>query len=941
MQLRKNIFAFFLIAFLVFLFFLPFGTRVLAVNFSQAYIRLDRLKANTALSGLVCGKPSSAGAGTETSIVITFPSDFTLSTTASSWTTTATNLPAGATSWPGIGSTATTVSGQTVTFASSDLTSSSTLYCFNFTASSSTTGSAGGKTGSIATKDVGSTTINSTDYGVTITEADQIAVSATVPANSTDFSAGLASLTSGATFPQSSTIQYELTYGSNLSYTTAITVEASWTLGTIEGSGTPTVEILDYVIGSASNAYNSTAPVVDLTNRKITWTISSLPGNTTGQTVTFSLKTNSSYTGSGLLDFDVNGRILGPGTATSYSTVSKKYQYNAGASPTATPTPGPTSTPKPGATSTPTPTPTPTLTPLSFNSISMRTISASNASASIHLSRNATLRVSYGTGQNNLTQTITSSSFASSHTISFSNLTPKTTYYFRVSAAGRTGDKIVSDVFTFTTAEASEPPRVQQNTVVITSQDIVLYNPALNNTPEQASKAASVSIPVGSGFAFEFTLKKDKKITSIQAVIQNKSVLGAFSFLTQSLPARLAAERAGRQAYAESFNVEIKEFSPGVYYGRMKTPSAPGEYEIWLRIKDEAGNLTEQKITDLRVMPPFRVFDARTKEPINAARILFWVYDEIRKSYIPIRKNIIAVNNPSFADINGELIIVLPPGKYRVQVGNIGYTGKKVDFVIGPDKADGFPTVYLEPAGFSLTNVYRYYRDISLDTFNSSLAFFLPMTESTRNFNFLRTLSLLILVIFTFLAFLSRIKIPLHKLVFYLRHQHRLASESSENIHSLKGQVSDAGTDAPVVAASVYILKRDTHKILSHVTTDRQGGFRVLRLKPIAYSVSVMKDGYLPFTLATHTREETDNKVLHLALTRDDGLPHITTIAWRLILQTLSSSFEILLVTALVFEGFFLFTFGWQKTLPFLLLSLFNLSIWLWHLRILRRHAKI
>src|SRR3989344_3448288 len=51
-----------------------------AANFSQAYIRLDRLKVNTSLSGLVCAKPATTA--TEAKVSITFPSDFTISGTA-------------------------------------------------------------------------------------------------------------------------------------------------------------------------------------------------------------------------------------------------------------------------------------------------------------------------------------------------------------------------------------------------------------------------------------------------------------------------------------------------------------------------------------------------------------------------------------------------------------------------------------------------------------------------------------------------------------------------------------------------------------------------------------------------------------------------------------------------------------------------------------------
>jgi hypothetical protein len=105
--------------------------------------------------------------------------------TASNWTVTTTSLPTGATAWPGIG-TATAVSSQTVTFPSTDL-STSTLYCFNFASSSTlTTSSAGNdKTGTIVTRTGAAATIDSIGYATSIISNDQIVVTATVPSTFT------------------------------------------------------------------------------------------------------------------------------------------------------------------------------------------------------------------------------------------------------------------------------------------------------------------------------------------------------------------------------------------------------------------------------------------------------------------------------------------------------------------------------------------------------------------------------------------------------------------------------------------------------------------------------------------------------------------------------------------------------------------------------------
>lgn len=150
-----------------------------AATLREATLRLDRMKAATATSGTVCA--SARTVQTEADVQVTFPADFTVNGTASNWTVTTTNLPAGATAWPGI-ATATSVSGQTVTFPSNDLTVN-TLYCFNFGATNTlTTGASGSnKRGSIVTRTSGPAVIDNKSYAVAVVTDDQIIITAVVP----------------------------------------------------------------------------------------------------------------------------------------------------------------------------------------------------------------------------------------------------------------------------------------------------------------------------------------------------------------------------------------------------------------------------------------------------------------------------------------------------------------------------------------------------------------------------------------------------------------------------------------------------------------------------------------------------------------------------------------------------------------------------------------
>jgi hypothetical protein len=176
-------------------------------------VRFDRMKASTFTSGTVCAKPSSTA--TETSVKVTFPTGFVVSSTVGNWTVstgTTTGWPpdpvndsTAATAWPGIaqptGAGEFVISGQSVNFVSSDLTAA-TWYCFNWTNNTTalqTPSANPNLTGSVITQTTGGTASDTGNYATAVVSNDQIAVTATVnPSFSFSLSsnsAGLGTLT--------------------------------------------------------------------------------------------------------------------------------------------------------------------------------------------------------------------------------------------------------------------------------------------------------------------------------------------------------------------------------------------------------------------------------------------------------------------------------------------------------------------------------------------------------------------------------------------------------------------------------------------------------------------------------------------------------------------------------------------------------------------------
>lgn len=234
-------------------------TTVEAAGLTQAYVRLDRLTASTTTGGMVCAKSTTASV--ETTVKVTFPTGFVTVDTPANWTVTTTNIPADATAWIGIG-TASAASGQDVTFPSGDMVVG-TLYCFNFTGTSTLTNAGAGNNlvGTLTTQLAGPTTIDSSDFALSTITNDQIVVSASVPATfsftlsgNTD-SLGTLSTTTASSSGRTVTIATNAAAGwvawvksANAALNSASTGASIATAGTVNNSPSDLASLTGYVL---------------------------------------------------------------------------------------------------------------------------------------------------------------------------------------------------------------------------------------------------------------------------------------------------------------------------------------------------------------------------------------------------------------------------------------------------------------------------------------------------------------------------------------------------------------------------------------------------------------------------------------------------------------------------------------------------------------------
>lgn len=294
--MRKNLNNTFYLSLTAILFafvFLATPQKASAAQLTEGYVRLNRMKASTATGGTVCAKMATT-AGTDAKIKVTFPTGFTVNSTASNWTVTTSNLPENGSAMPGI-DTASAVSGQTVTFPITDISSNSTLYCFNFASSSTLTTSTAGndKTGSISVTTSGDSEIDGGIYATSVISDDQVVITATVPAT---FSFALGSNTQSLGTLSTGSVSS----GSGVSVT----------IGTNAGNGW-----IGWVL-SANAALNSAATSDAIsTTGSVDNSPSTLSAGTEGYVLDADLTSDSATSGTGsvTIDAEYNGTTTSQG----------------------------------------------------------------------------------------------------------------------------------------------------------------------------------------------------------------------------------------------------------------------------------------------------------------------------------------------------------------------------------------------------------------------------------------------------------------------------------------------------------------------------------------------------------------------------------------------------------------------------------------------------
>ncbi len=723
-----------------------------------------------------------------------------------------------------------------------------------------------------------------------------IAVTATVPPQQSDFQFEFTSLDGQSTVNQNTTLSYQVTYGakSTAGVNTNNTIIADFSNDLSPDNS----HVLDYVIGSATNAYGGSPPVVDLNNRTITWTVPNLPSGTTNQTVTFKLKTNSNYTGPNPVNFITRAKMSNQYHTLPDQTVSQTYQFGTGVSVTTAPASSPTSTPKPSTV--PNPTPTVAANPLKITSVEFTNISKSQADISIGTSKPTKLTISYGKTPATLFQKVSTNQFSSLSYITLENLTSDTTYYLQITVIDANGNIGTSEIFTFHTARDSATLNLENAAAVIVSGGNTVFSKVIekNNIPGFAILTDNTD------YEFSYT-PANTTLSSLEIIVKNSG---------QNTP---------------FITVNGFQKKPGLFISHLRSQNL-GSYEIFVKAKDANGNLVQTKIVNLKVIKRLSVYSAEDNSPLGDARVFLYYYNSKNQKYEPISKDLFGnIINPQFTNKMGELNIILPEGKYMAQTSSFWHKSETTKFILGPKNGEEFPRIYLKKDLFNLSSFIINLKNFLVDSFANLMETSNGLSSSIRLFNTMALLTLIFSFI-SLLFFLLKTHINANHLpAFFLFHMHLLINKHRQKY--IYGVIKTVD-NKPISKASVELLDKNTDNILTHTMSNKTGRFQIRNnYSSDSYKILVEKDGYQP---AAYTFSDMDlsSNGLKITLNVGDSKLH-PKFGVKLLEHIGGSLFESALLISIILEVLFLYLFGFAKTLPFFILSMFSIMLWIFYLK--------
>lgn len=872
---------------------LPVGT-VRAVSFTNAMVKPSRMKVSVNPMPILVTVTVGESA-IEDHFQITLGSAWFGSSTAGDYSVSTSNLPAGVTAWLGI-STADSVSGSTVTFPSGDLVAGTTYGFYitgGITANPATAGQGGNYVWNLATIVSGSPS-STTTVSVPAIENDSITITAQVLPPITDFSADIITSDLVQDVPQETEVTYTITYGSTYTSATPLTVVADWSLGTIAGASSANISLLEYVAGSASTGYGGVVPVVNLSDRTITWSIASFPGNTSGETVTFTVRTTGNYTGATQVTAEVSARITNPViTTASSSTISYLYVAPAGtggssSSGSSTSTVTPTAVPSTASTTTAVPITQVISTPqLRFVRYTLSQLTDSTIGFTAHVSNRASLSIEYGTNSQRLLQKMVLPTETTRHAILLTGLRPQTHYYVRLTARDGTNTS-VSDLLSFVTAKTGDTAVV--DSVAYTSDGINLF---------------STAVPASERFLFPLTLpleitlgiRADALLTSAQLVLSGEN---------------------GEQEHLAT----LSKTQTGVWTGRTAAPLFSGDRFVQVLLLDALGAAKFVDLGMIRFSDPITIVDEQTGKPIERARVFAYTYDTKRRLYERMRVPDLLSSNPLLSQHDGSVLLAVSPGKYQIEAQALGYDSQTVTF--DTQNIESFPAVALRPARFPIFEQLTYHVETVSMALQQGIAFLENAAVSSATVRLITLWTIAVTSPLTVLGLLAQFHFSLRLLVTTVLGRHRQFVHHLRRKATLHGVIKTTAKRG-VSGVIVNLLGADNKSKLV-VQTRASGGFVLpANLVAVGDQLLIIKPGFVPQTAVVQNAAELPT----LQIDAEPAEQSFRHLAWVVVRHMVSAIFELNLCISLGLGLLFTLVYHTNEAVPFVIVSGLNALIYL------------
>lgn len=521
-----------------------------------------------------------------------------------------------------------------------------------------------------------------------------------VPPKVTDYQLEFDTDPSGVvTVGQNEEITFSITYGSHLKYAAPMTIQAEWYLGTLVGEELYTFDVVSYVPGSASAAEGSTVPVINLSNRTITWDITSFPSQTTDKVVTFKLKTPVLRIADSDVEFKVKARLYTPQITLPDEELLLTYipsgEYYPTATPTFTPTPTAASSPA-STTATPTLTIAPTSTPQPqplISDIALFELYSTSATLLITSSRPAKITVYYDISQY-LENTVVDTNFTTSRKMTLTKLLPDTQYFVRVRAVDASGvSYITPEFFVFKTPKESAITEEVGRRYYIGSSGVILDSAHYKSLKQPFVFPVNTVVDIVLPF-------EDKSPAQVYIKQVNTRVLGLNNFTKNTYHDR----------------VRLLETQEGVYSGQFMTSKTEGLYDLMVEKRQIDGDFSIEKLTQIHAVNPMTIRNEQGR-PIENARISVDIYNPKTKLYEDLPVESIGLTNPVKSNSSGTVPFILPSGRYLIQISSIGYKSLEESFEFAPDKGKYYPQFTMQKAPFSILDVFRYLFEIVTDLY--------------------------------------------------------------------------------------------------------------------------------------------------------------------------------------------------------------------------------